>query len=247
MEISSSSSIIMRVKDFGESDLIITFFTPLEGKIKGIAKGARRSRKRFVNCLDIFSHVKLEYSLKKKDGLYFIHSGKLIDAYPGLRKDYATLIKASYMIELTEMLFPWHLPDSSMFDTLMNSFEILDKGGNTHIVTVFFELAAMALGGYSINLEKCSICGRPYKGVGTAVFRPDTGGIACMRCQGVTKATPGLSPDTVNLIKKIQAGLTKECFDTCTSKDFLGEIRPVLKLHREYRLENRPRTAGYLE
>ena len=55
MDIIKSMSIIMRVKDFGESDLLITFFTPDEGKIKGIAKGARRSRARFVNCLDIFS------------------------------------------------------------------------------------------------------------------------------------------------------------------------------------------------
>jgi DNA repair protein RecO (recombination protein O) len=247
MEISSSLSIIMRVKDFGESDLLITLFTPTEGKIKGIAKGARRSRKRFVNCLDIFSLVQMEYSLKKKDRLYFLHSGKLIDAYPGLRKDYNSLIKASYMIELTEMLFPWHLPDRGMFDTLRSSFEMLNNGGNTDIVTVFFELSAMALGGYSINLEKCSICGRVYKGQGTAVFRPDTGGIACMKCQGVTKTTPSICPDTVSMIKRIQSGLSKECFDDCTSKDFLVEIRPVLKLHREYRLENRPKTAGYLE
>jgi DNA repair protein RecO (recombination protein O) len=247
MEICSSLSIIMRVKDFGESDLLITLFTPTQGKIKGVAKGARRSRKRFVNCLDIFSLVKMEYSTKKRGDLYFLHSGKLIDAYPGLRKDYNSLIRASYMVELTEMLFPWHLPDRPMFDTLLNSFETLDKGGNTEIVTVFFELAAMALGGYSINFEKCSMCGRAYKGVGTAVFRSDTGGIACMRCQEITKATPGMCPDTVNMIKKIQAGLSKECLNGSASRDFLNEIRPVLKLHREYRLENRPKTAGYLE
>lgn len=237
----------MRVKEFGESDLLITFFTPTEGKIKGIAKGARRSRARFVNCLDIFSLVTLEYSLKKKDGLYFIHSGKLLDAFPGLRKDYGTLIKASYMIELTEMLFPWHLPDRGMFDTLKNSFEILNEGENTDVITAFFELAAMALGGYSINLEKCSICGRTYKGHGTAIFRPDTGGIACLRCQEITKTTPGICPDTVNMIKKIQAGFSKDFIEGFTSKEFLCEIRPVLKLHREYRLEHKPKTASYLE
>ena len=65
MNIKSSTSIIMRVSEFGESDLLITFFTPTEGKIKGIAKGARRSKARFVNCLDIFSLVNLEYSQKK--------------------------------------------------------------------------------------------------------------------------------------------------------------------------------------
>jgi DNA repair protein RecO (recombination protein O) len=247
MELSSSLSIIMRVKDFGESDLLITFFTPTEGKIKGIAKGARRSRRRFVNCLDIFSLVNMEYSLKKKDSLYFINSGKLIDAFPGLRKDYSTLIKASYMIELTEMLFPWNLPDRGMFDTLRSSFEMLNNGGNTDVVTAFFELAAMALGGYSINLEKCSICGRAYRGQGTAVFRPDTGGIACTRCQGITKTTPAMCPDTVAMIKRIQSGLSKECFNSCTSEGFLLEIRPILKLHREYRLEHKPKSAYYLE
>ncbi|MBN2418669.1 MAG: DNA repair protein RecO [Deltaproteobacteria bacterium] len=247
MNINSSASIIMRVKDYGESDLLITFFTPAEGKIKGIAKGARRSKARFVNCLDIFSLVNLEYSQKKKESLHFIHSGKLLDAFPGLRKDYNTLIKASYMIELTEMLFPWQLPDRGMFEILKKSLETLDRGENPGIVPVCFELAAMSLGGYGINIEKCSICGRKYMGHGTAVFRPDKGGIACMKCQEVTKLTPAISPDTVMTIKEIQTGLIKENFEINHSAAFLSEIKPVLKLHREYRLEHKPKSSNYLE
>lgn len=247
MNINSSTSIIMRVREFGESDLLITFFTPTEGKIKGIAKGARRSKARFVNCLDIFSLVNLEYSLKKKDSLHFIHSGKLLDAFPGLRKDYNTLIKASYMIELTEILFPWHLADRDMFDILKNSFEMLDKGDNTDTIPIFFELAAMTLGGYSINIDKCCICGRKYTGQGTAVFRPDTGGIACMRCQEITKMTPAMCPETVRTINTIQTALTKDCIENCSPVEFLKEIKPVLKLHREYRLERSPKCADYFK
>lgn len=247
MDIIKSMSIIMRVTDFGESDLLITFFTPDEGKIKGIAKGARRSRARFVNCLDIFSLVNLEYSQKKKDGLYFIHSGKLLNAFPGLRKNYGTLIKASYMIELTEILFPWQLPDRGMFDVLKHSFETLDQGCNIDIIHVFFELAAMALGGYSIKIDKCCICGREYKGNGTAVFRPDTGGIACMKCQDVTKMTPGMCPETIRTINTIQTGLSKDFQENCSSSAFLDEIKPVLKLHREYRLERKPISSNYIE
>ncbi|MGD9160230.1 MAG: DNA repair protein RecO [Desulfobacteraceae bacterium] len=247
MNINSSTSIIMRVNDFGESDLLITFFTPTHGKIKGIAKGARRSKARFVNCLDIFSLVNLEYSLKKKDSLHFIHSGKLLDAFPGLRKDYKTLIKASYMIELTEILFPWHLADRGMFDILKNSFEMLDKGDNTDTIHVFFELAAMTLGGYSIRLDKCCICGRKYTGQGTAVFRPDTGGIACMRCQGITKMTPGMCPETVKTVNTLQTCLSHDRCRDGFSSEFFNEIKPVLKLHREYRLEKSPRSAIYFE
>lgn len=247
MNIKSSSSIIMRVSEFGESDLLITFFTPAEGKLKGIAKGARRSRARFVNCLDIFSLVNLEYSLKKKDSLHFIHSGKLLNAFPGLRKDYSTLIKASYMIELTEILFPWHLPDRSMFEILKSSFETLDKDSDTDMVTVFFEVAAMSLGGYSISLDKCCICGRKYTGQGTAVFRPDMGGIACMKCEEITKKTPAICPETVRTINALQTSLSCDYCDGGFSPEFFNEIKPVLKLHREYRLEKSPKSANYFE
>ena len=151
------------------------------------------------------------------------------------------------MIELTEILFPWHLPDSSMFDILKNCFEMLDKGGNTDIVPVFFEIAAMSLGGYGINIEKCSICGRKYLGQGTAVFLPDRGSIACMKCQEITKMTPAMCPETVRTINTLQTCLSHSHCGDGLSPEFFNEIKPVLKLHREYRLEKSPKSANYFE
>jgi DNA repair protein RecO (recombination protein O) len=59
MKTYTSHAIIMRTKEFGETDLLVTFFTQDKGRLKGIAKGARKSRKRFVNCLDVFCHAEL--------------------------------------------------------------------------------------------------------------------------------------------------------------------------------------------
>ena len=115
------------------------------------------------------------------------------------------------------------------------------------MIPVLFELAAMKLGGYSIRLDKCCICGRKYTGQGTAVFRPDTGGIACMRCQEITKMTPALCPETVRMINTVQTCLSHEFTGNCTPTEFLVEIKPVLKLHREYRLERSPKSANYFE
>ena len=55
-----SPAIIMRVKELGEADVLVTFLTPERGQLKGVAKGARRSRRRFANCLETFSLVSLE-------------------------------------------------------------------------------------------------------------------------------------------------------------------------------------------
>ena len=239
--------IIMRIKEFGESDLLVTFFTPDKGQQKGVAKGARRSRKRFVNCLDHFSLVNLEYRMKKSGDLCFINSGKLVDAYPGLRCDFSTLTRASYMIELTEILFPYGVADEEMFLLLRESLRNLEEGSNREMTRILFEARAMALGGYKIDLETCCICGRTYTGQGSAVFKRGRGGIACLNCENASKIAPSMSPSAVDLLGRMQTGRIDGTEFVESGGEILEEIASVLKLHREYRLGLKPRTACYLE
>ena len=247
METFTSQTIVMRVKEFGESDLLVTFLTPDRGLLKGVAKGARKSLKRFVNCLDIFSLVNLEYGPTRKGDLHFIDSGKLINSYPGLRTDFATLSKASYMIELTEILFPLELADPDIFEILKTAFHLLDKQDRIHQIPIIFEVMAMSLGGYGINLQRCCACGRRYAGEGTAVFKPDKGGIACLKCQQITAVCPKMGPDTVKVMRLMQSGQTSILDSINLPDELISEIRPVLKLHREYHLGKRPKSAEYLE
>jgi len=237
----------MRTKEFGETDLLVTYFTLDKGRLKGVAKGACKSRKRFANCLDLFCLVDLEYSLKREGGLYFLNSGKLINAYPGLRSDFAILSKASYMVELTEILFPLGVADRNMFELLRGSLASLSKGERIDIISILFEVRAMALGGYAINFDRCSICGRPYKGEGRAVFRRVKGGIACIKCQQESAVSPGIDPQTVKMIKLMQTKPLTSLAKLKDTDEIVREIKPVLKLHREYHLGQRPKTASYLE
>ena len=247
MKYISTQAIITRVREFGESDLMVTFFTPDAGRLRGVAKGALKSRKRFVNCLDTFSLVNLEYSPARNSDLNFLHSGKLIDAFPGLRSNFKILTKAAYMIELTELIFPWELPDRRIFEILVKSLDLLEKGEMIDIIPQSFEFIAMSHGGFKINLEKCCKCGRTYTGEGTAVFKPENGAIACMKCQQVTAISPKLSPKTIKFIKTLYSD-SHSIFDQSEIDDkVLSEITPVLKLHREYHLGREPKTACYLE
>ena len=242
----TSPAIIMRVREFGESDLLVTFITPEKGRLKGVAKGARRSSKRFVNCLESFSLVELEFQLKRTGDLCFLTAGKLRNAYPGLRSDYQNLTRASYMIELTEVLFPLGVSDPEVFQLLAGSFDLLDQRAAAGVVPVAFESRAMVLGGYGINLEKCCLCERVYTGRGAAVFKRDRGGIACLKCQPETSLTPALSPEAVALLRRLQSGALEALAEIELRDQSVEQIRPVLKLHREYRLERRLRTSKYV-
>jgi DNA repair protein RecO (recombination protein O) len=247
MKTETSQAIIMRVKELGESDLIVTFFTPHRGLLKGVAKAARRSRKRFVNCLDVCSLVSLEYDLKKEGGLWFLHSGRLINGYPDLRSDFALLSAASYLIELMEILFPSGVSDRKIFDLLKDSLASLTSPKRAVSIPLVFEARALAVGGYRLNLGKCSECGRAYKGEGMAVFKPEKGGITCLKCEQPSSLFPSMTPDAVRILEMLQEGAFSVSDVDSIADDIMKHMKTVLKLHREYRLELRLKTSKYLE
>jgi len=241
-----SPAIIMRFREFGESDLVVTFFTADRGILKGVAKGARRSRRRFPNCLDLFCLANVEYELKKRGSLHFLHSCRLLNPFPELRSDFSSLSLASYMVELTEILFPEGVADSEMYELLKNAFLALNGGKRTDILRVAFEIKAMALGGYGLNLEKCCECGRPYREKGRAVFKRSKGGIACQGCEKESVLSPGLGPGAVREIKGIDG--TLQCLAGLPlSEESICEIRPILDLHIEYRIGRRLKASSFLE
>ncbi|MFH1083371.1 MAG: DNA repair protein RecO [Pseudomonadota bacterium] len=242
-----SPAIVMRTWEFGETDLMISFFTADKGRLKGVAKGARKSRRRFANCLDVFCLSSLEYELKRGGELYFLHSGKLVHGFPGLRSDFSSLSLASYMIELTEILFPPSVADKEMFELLKRAFVTLNESRRVDILRVLFEAKAMTLGGYKINFEKCCKCGRDYVGEGRAVFKQSKGGIACLKCEQESKLSPGLGPATVKALNAIQSTPWGMGEAPGLNDEMIREVKPVLKLHMDYRIGRRLKTAEYLE
>jgi len=226
---------------------MVMFFTPEKGRLKGVAKSGRKSRTRFINCFDSFSCVELEIGFKKGRDIHFLHSGKLINALPGLRSDFTNLSRASYMVELTEHLFPWGVAEERMFGLLKDAFRLLEQGELAERIPIFFEAKAMTIGGFGINLGECCGCGRDYRGEGRAVFKREKGAIACMKCHQESALSPCLSPESVNLIKRIQSEPISKLIEITLTEEMIREIKPVFKLHREYRLEKRLRTSKYVE
>jgi DNA repair protein RecO (recombination protein O) len=247
MKTESTLAIIMRVRKMGESDLLVTFFTPHKGQLRGVAKGAMKSRKRFVNALDLFSLVNLEYAPRRQGNLYLLHSGKLLNAYPEVRRNFASLSKASFMIELTEILFPPGVTEPEIFELLNRAFGALSRSERGDLVPLVFELKAIALGGYRIDATKCSKCGRRYQGEGMAVFTREKGGIACLKCRQPSSVSPPLNPAAVKAVETLQDKPFQEAMELNLSENTMKEVNAVLKLHREYRLEQRLRTSKYVE
>src|SRR5512134_3900875 len=97
-------AIVLRARPYGESDRIVSFLTENHGKLTGIAKGAKRSRKRFVNSLEPFSLVNLRFQDRAHSNLVFIVASDLTFGFKHLLTSLEKISLASYLVEITDGL-----------------------------------------------------------------------------------------------------------------------------------------------
>src|SRR5574340_1253579 len=114
----SSLAIILRSRAYGEADKIVTFLSADAGKLTGIAKGAKNSRRRFANCLDPLTQVQVHFRVRVGASLVFMESCDLIQ--PPLRlTDPVKFAYASYLVELIDQLTGEAHPVPELYNLLV--------------------------------------------------------------------------------------------------------------------------------
>ena len=184
--------------DFGESDRILTIYTLEQGKLKGIAKGARRSRKRFVGNLDPLSHINIVYFHSDKSELVRIEDASLIDAFSVLKTDIERLSDGCYLLELTSELTREGQVLPEAYHSLVAFLKLLESGAGPEALR-FFEVKLLEQSGYLPHLTGCMSC-RATGENERLYFSSAKGGLVCRACSsGITGLIP-VSPGTAALL-----------------------------------------------
>jgi DNA repair protein RecO (recombination protein O) len=176
-----ADSVILNTLDYGESDRIITCYTSQWGKLKGIAKGARKSRRRFVGNLEPLSRTRLLFFHNPRTELVRIEDATLIDGFSKLKGDIERLSAGSYLVELTSEMTREAQTNQPLFDILTGFLELLDRGSQPAPVLRFFEIKLLSMVGLMPRLESCVACNSTITG-GPVKFSSDKGGILCGAC-----------------------------------------------------------------
>lgn len=176
-------ALVLRVSDHGESDKIVTFFSPDLGRVTGIAKGAKRSKKRFVNKLEIFSLLEIFYRPPKRNTLFFISEAELENAFLSLRGDFRRYVMATFIVELVLRFTREHDPDPGIFNLLHWAMSSLEKNEVPLKTGVFFLLRLLGAVGYQPALDHCGFCGKKVSAKGSFSLHPGSGSLACSSCK----------------------------------------------------------------
>ncbi len=180
-----TEALLLRAVDTGESDRIVHLLTPETGRIAVIAKGARRSTKRFPGTLDFFNELRVQIERKRGTGLALLAHARLIRTFHGLREDTNRFALACYLLELLERLAPesGRRGDlAALYRVAVESLEAIDALPAQARLRVLLELRTLSAVGLRPELARCVRCGKPLASA-RVDFSVAEGGPLCEACR----------------------------------------------------------------
>ncbi len=203
-------AIVLRTRAHAESDKIVTFLSRDWGKITGIAKGAKRSRRRFVNVLEPFTHIQLRFRSSWSEDLMFILGCELIQAFRRPSADLERFALASYVVELADVMIVGREAGQEMYDLVLASLTTLeDETSLSPLFSSLFALQILHHAGYAPNLTTCQQCKTVLAEEATTLsFSSHLGGLVCQRCHAQGGTILQLSPETLSVLRRYQATQT---------------------------------------
>jgi len=180
-----TEALILRSVDFGESDRILHLLTPGSGRLTAIAKGARRSVRRFGGTLDLFNHLRVQVDFGRKTAMARLDQARLIGSFEPLRVDPGRFALGCYLLELFDRLAPegGNRSDSRrLFDFLLDALRTIAVWEPSLRLRTLLELRALDALGLRPELRDCVRCGEPAGRNAEVDFHVADGGAVCGAC-----------------------------------------------------------------
>lgn len=177
MPLKSSEAVVLRTYPLREADLLVTLFTRAEGKVKGVAKSAKRSRKRFGGALEPLTCVRAWWQDREGSELARLDSCEVLLSPLASPMDYARAVALAHVAEMLDELLPDREPNDGVFRLAWGVLQALENS-DIWIPVTYFDLWTIRLLGFLPPLEECIECGESLAGQ-PAYFHALRDGLVC--------------------------------------------------------------------
>jgi DNA repair protein RecO (recombination protein O) len=149
-----SESLILRTYPYREADLIVSFVSRDQGKLRGIARAARRPKSRWGSGLERLSHVQLHYFMRENQDLARLDRCDLESPPLFLKADYTVSVALDFLAEVSEKLLPEHEPNDAYFRLLLLVLDEIRTGMQGELSAV--KTPALAVAGAAVADDPAS-------------------------------------------------------------------------------------------
>ena len=226
MALYKTRAIVIKSMNLSESDRLITFMTENHGKIKCVAKGARKAKNQFWGSLEPMSLIHLIYFGREHQSLFRLNHSDIIESFQTIRDDFDKLYTGIYFLDLiNSMILEGHW-EPKVFGLLYQALAALNQQTELEPLRRLFEIRLLSLSGYKPQLEHCVLC-RKIPANGMIPFSYAHNGILCSSCSNSARVDIQFSVGTRNYIKKLLEVEIKTCERLKFPKSQTEEIEKV--------------------
>lgn len=172
-------AIVIRRRDWGEADRLLTLFTREKGKMQAVAKGARKPASRKAGHVELFTRVQL--LVARSRSIDIITQAETVQAYMSLRESLERSTLAHYFAELLDRFTGENEPDRALFDLLNSALSWLCEVDDVRLAARYYELCLLDLAGFRPELHHCPSCNATLQPTDN-FFSPLEGGVLCPSC-----------------------------------------------------------------
>jgi DNA repair protein RecO (recombination protein O) len=200
-----SEAILLRSVDFGESDRIVHLLCPRTGRLTAIAKGARRSVKRFAGTLDLCNLLRVHVEQRRSQSMPQLEQAVLIHPYLGLREQAARFALACYLLEMIDRMAPEGGAPADLeriYTFTRSALRLVELEQPDARLRVLLELRALAALGLRPELRHCVGCGAAPAAGASVGFRVADGGVLCGACSLRSDGSLGVHLGTLRTLDR---------------------------------------------
>jgi len=238
-------AIVLRHSDWGEADRLLTLYTRERGKVRAIAKGARRIRSRKAGHLEPFTRVALQ--LAKGRDLLIVTQADTLDAYLPLGADLVKTGYASYAVELLDRFT--YEDESENYPIYVILTEILGRIAtepDPWLAIRYYEVRLLDFLGYRPHLFKCAKCGKEIQPV-DQYFSPAAGGVLCPDCGARVRGAWKISMEALKHLRHFQRSSYIEAQRARPTPEVQTELETLMQKYFTYLLERGLNSPAFIK
>ncbi|MDA8100840.1 MAG: DNA repair protein RecO [Nitrospiraceae bacterium] len=243
---SRTEAVIIGSTNLGEADKIVTFFSLNRGKLRGVAKNARKSFRRFGAGLEPFTHCRLNLYEREHQELLRVEQSEIVTQLFSIACDLERMATGSAILELVREISPEGEGHPEVFHLLVHVLRLLDAGGDPLFLRRIFEIRFLSLLGYQPKLDRCLSCGcEPERKM---IFDGSKGGVfcpACMAAEGEPRVL--ISPGAVGFYYQALRMDLDKLTRLKPSAEILRELDQAFSHHTLHILGKRLKSVGFLQ
>ncbi len=248
----TTPAIVLFVEPRGESDLSVRLFTPRQGRVLAVAKGALRSKKRFAGIFDLAQVVEAGLMTAPRTGRLMIEHAAVVEQFPRFREAPRRLARACLLLEIIGLGAPEPAPSAALYGLLRSGLIRLHDEPDSDRYALAYAFRMVAAMGYRPGLDCCVHCLRPAAG-GQSLFSAAAGGMLCASCCEHEEAGSGqpevmeITMDTSRTLIEIMKAPEPRLGRILFTRNALAQSRRLLDLFIAHHLPRPSRVIPFMD